>query len=265
MNQEMTAIVPKRNLSGSTLKLIGICTMLIDHVAAVLLVRLILDGYWGMVYAGGTQTIKEWLQDHVLLHYGYYAMRAIGRIAFPIFIFLLIEGFEKTGNRWKYAMRLGMFALLSEIPFDLAFRAEVLEFTYQNIFFTLLIGFLAMMLVDAIQKKPWGITGKWILEGICIALAACAAELLQTDYGAKGIIGIMAMFLFRKRREQQILAGSIAFLWELPAPLAFIPISHYNGKRGWKLKYVFYAFYPIHLLVIHLLCVALGIHKYAVV
>lgn len=265
MNQDMTATLPKRNLNGSTLKLIGILTMLFDHVGAVLLKRLILDGYWGMINAGGTQTVKEWLQDHVLLYYGYYAMRAIGRIAFPIFIFLLIEGFEKTGNRRKYAMRLGLFALLSEIPFDLAFHAEVLEFTYQNIFFTLLIGFLTMMLVDAIHKMSWNITGKWILEGICIAMAACAAELLQTDYGAKGILCIMVMFLFRNYREQQILAGCVAFLWELPAPLAFIPISHYNGQRGWKLKYVFYAFYPIHLVAIHLLCVALGIHRHAVV
>lgn len=266
METTMTSVIPKKKgLPGSTLKMIAIITMLIDHVGATLVGRLlIVNGYTEAVNTGNMQTVIQWMQDNALLYYGYSAMRMIGRIAFPIFIFLMIEGFEKTSNRWKYAIRLGAFALISEIPFDLAFNAKILEFTYQNVFFTLLIGFLLMILVDAVSSSKMHIALRVILDGLAIVAGAALAQLLQTDYGATGIICIMVMFLFRKHKVGQIVAGCVTFLWELTAPLAFVPIAFYNGERGWKLKYVFYAFYPLHLLIIYLICVAMGIHGYSV-
>lgn len=249
MDQEIeTSSKLKRGISGSTLKMIAIVTMLIDHVGAALVARLLI--------VHGVENIMYLI---------YWVMRLIGRVAFPIFIFLMVEGFEKTRSKTKYAARLGLFALISEIPFDLAFNAKVLEFTYQNIFFTLFIGFLAMIALDFISKKKWHIVFKIILNPIVIVLAAVVAELMNTDYGASGIICIMVMYLFRKNKVGQIAAGSLAFLWEVTAPLAFIPIGFYNGKRGWNLKYVFYAFYPLHLLIIYLICMAMGIHGYAAI
>ena len=258
---ETQNVKQKRGLSGSTLKMIAIVTMLIDHVGAAILGRILLNSsYMEIASSGDMQAMVSWLQENAVLFYSYTITRMIGRVAFPIFIFLMVEGFEKTSNRRKYAMRLGLFALVSEIPFDLAFNAKVLEFSYQNVFFTLFIGFLVMMMVDFINKKDWNIVLKVILDGIVIVAGAMGADLLQTDYGATGIICIMAIFLFRKHKVGQIVAGCVAFLWEVTAPLAFIPIGFYNGKRGWKLKYVFYAFYPVHLLIIYLICMAMGIH-----
>ena len=118
--------MPQKGLSGSTLKLIAIITMLIDHIGAAVIARLLIAG-----------------QGSEMLYKIYYAMRAVGRVAFPIFCFLLVEGFFYTGSRKKYALRLFGFALLSEIPFDLAFSGKILEFGYQNVFFTLLIGLLS--------------------------------------------------------------------------------------------------------------------------
>lgn len=111
-----------KNVTGSTLKIIAIVTMLIDHTAAVLL---------------GNNMI----------------MRMIGRIAFPIFIFLLIEGAIHTRSKMKYALRLCLFALISEIPFDLAFSNEAFFFGYQNVFFTLAIGMFMIIAFDLAEKK----------------------------------------------------------------------------------------------------------------
>lgn len=99
--------MPQKGLSGSTLKLIAIITMLIDHIGAAVIARLLIAG-----------------QGSEMLYKIYYAMRAVGRVAFPIFCFLLVEGFFYTGSRKKYALRLFGFALLSEIPFDLAFSGK---------------------------------------------------------------------------------------------------------------------------------------------
>lgn len=218
--------------------------MLIDHIGAAVLARLIIAGE-------GTE----------MMYQIYLAMRTIGRIAFPIYCFLLVEGFEHTKDRKKYAMRLFLFALLSEIPFDLAFSSRVIEFSYQNVFFTLFIGLLTMMGFEVIEQK---VQWKPALRGIAMAGVLFAgmgiAYLMQTDYDAKGVLCILTLYVFRKMRGPQMLAGCISFgWWELEALVAFIPIAFYNGKKGWNMKYLFYVFYPLHLFILYLVCRGMGI------
>lgn len=134
----------KKGIPGSAIKIIAVVAMLIDHIAAALLTRMLIQkGAWGLRYMGESAR-NAWMAENGLLYYGMEVMRTIGRLGFPIFCFLLVEGFQKTRNRFKYAFRLGLFALISEIPFDLAFSGKVLEFRYQNVYFTLLIGMLFM-------------------------------------------------------------------------------------------------------------------------
>ena len=233
-----------RGLSGSALKCIAIITMFIDHIGAAVLARLLIAGV-----------------DGEFLYPAYVTTRTIGRIAFPIFCFLLVEGFEHTKNRKKYALRLLAFALISEVPFDLAFSSSVVEVSYQNVFFTLFIGLMTMMAFQTVEGKA-----EWhpIVRGAALAVILFAgmglAYLMQTDYDAKGVMCIMALYVFRKMRGPQILAGCLAFgWWEPEALVAFIPIAFYNGKRGWNIKYIFYVFYPLHLLVLYFVCVWMGI------
>lgn len=240
----------QRGLSGSSLKLIAIITMFIDHVGAAVISRMLMDG-------GGSGALYQ----------VYFAMRNIGRIAFPIFCFLLVEGFEHTRDRKKYALRLFVFALISEIPFDLAFSGKVLEFGYQNVFFTLLIGLLTIMAFHEVEEKA-----DWhpLLRSTALLAVVFAgmgtAYLLKTDYAARGVMCILVLYLFRRTRGLQILAGCLAFFWwELPALVAFIPIAFYNGRRGWNIKYLFYLFYPVHLLLLYLVCLYLGIAGVSVV
>lgn len=230
----------KRGLSGSTLKLIAVITMFIDHM--------------GLGVVGRLMMRKPYLYDI------YAAMRGVGRLAFPIYIFLLVEGVRNTRSIGKYTLRMGVFALISEIPFDLAFHAKALEFTYQNVFFTLFIGLLVIRALDGVAGIVNNRFIRLLLQAAVLAAGAAGAELIRADYGAKGILCIAVIYIFSYDRRLQLLTGCMAFFWEWEAIFAFIPIAFYNGSRGIRLKYIFYIFYPLHLLLIYLLCLAMGMN-----
>lgn len=243
------AIKRKRfGLSGSTLKFIAMITMLIDHIGAVVWLRYILD------MQSHISSVEQY-NSMVML---YRVMRGIGRIAFPIYCFLLVEGFQKTRNLKKYILRLGVFALIAEVPFDLAFTARVFSLSYQSVMLTLLVGVLTMWGVSLLERH---VKNKILLVlggALVIALGAGAAELMKTDYGYLGILCIMVLYALRRVKWMQILGGCLVFSWEVWAPVAFLPIAFYDGRRGLRLKYVFYLFYPLHLLILYLICVYMG-------
>ncbi len=258
---------PRRGISGSTLKIIAVISMLIDHFAAGVLGRYLwINGGDGLDFTD-TEAVGQWLMQNQKLYVVYNIMRMVGRIAFPIYCFLLVQGFTYTKNRMKYAARMIIFAVISEIPFDLLFRSTPLEFGYQNVFFTLFLGLLAMIGINWVEENRETINALFriLLTFAIIAGCMAMASNMHTDYAAIGILCIIVLYLFRKSKRYQILAGCAVFIWELTAPLAFIPIGFYNGKRGWNLKYFFYLFYPVHLLLLYLLCMALGIASYGIV
>ena len=256
---DMEAVKEKQwqGVSGSTLKLLAIVTMLIDHIAATVLARML-------------QAEADYE-----LYTVYYAMRQIGRIAFPIYCFMLVEGLKYTHNRWRYAARLGIFALLSEIPFDLAFSSEVLEFGYQNVFFTLTIGLVTLIVIEEIAKRQCGPDNKGLPTAAGLALTVLAsaagmglAALLQTDYGWRGVACILILYFFRGRRGLALVMGYVAFvlfLGEIAALPAFLVLALYRGKKGFSCKYFFYGFYPLHLLLLYLTCVLMGIAGYSAI
>lgn len=131
------AVSEGKGITGSTLKMIAIITMFIDHTAAVILERML---YMQRFSSQTAYTV-------------YIIMRLVGRLGFPIFCFLLIEGFCHTRNVKKYACRLFLFALLSEIPFDLGFRGSIFYRQYQNVFFTLLIGLIVLAGFRLVEEK----------------------------------------------------------------------------------------------------------------
>lgn len=246
-------------LSGFTLKCIAMVTMLIDHM-----------GY--------------------VLFPGYVIFRIIGRLAFPIYCFLLVEGAVHTSNWKKYLGRLFLFALISEIPFNLAIGGKLWYPASQNVLFTLLLGLLAIRLLqELLNRRSQGIdaghdevpsTGRsqsidaghdgvslagrnqTLITGVRVVLVLALvllAEFARTDYGAGGVIIILVFYLFRSQLllKSAVFAAAIAFLYggiENFAILSLVPILGYGGKRGpgaWK--YFFYVFYPAHLLLLYLL------------
>lgn len=242
-------------VSGSTLKLIALFSMFIDHTAAVIFPYLMLEhGVYNFNFS--IEYMAAALEEGPAgwLYIFYQIMRRfLGRLAFPIYCFLLVEGFERTRSRARYAFRLFLFALISEIPFDLAFNGRIVYTQYQNVFFTLLLGFLMMWAIRALEERAGSPALRWAGTGLIFLAAAFFSEAIYCDYGAHGMIAIALLYLFRRNRLEQIIAGIVAFLWEVTAPLSFIFIAIYNGKRGLKLKYIFYLFYPLHLLILYLI------------
>ena len=148
----------------------------------------------------------------------------------------------------KYALNLGIFALVSEIPFDLAFAGKPFYLDYQNVFFTLFIGLVMMIFLQKIDSKAQKDAGAWqranwkvSVGKLLVIVAACAvATLLKTDYSAMGILTIVLMYNMRKNKMYCIGIGcavlTLLSLNEITCFLAMIPVHFYNGKRGLNLE-----------------------------
>ena len=214
----------KCEVTSSTLKCIAIVSMLIDHFAIAIYMNL------------GNPSYEV-----------YRMLRYIGRIAFPIYCFLLVEGFFYTQNVKKYIGRCFVFALLSELPYNLAIYGTLWENSMQNVYFTLTMGLCVLYCLERVKGYE---IKNMILQGVIIAIGAGIAEVLDFDYHYLGVLFIVLFYYSRNiEKWRRTLLGALAFSYEVTAPLAFIPIYLYQGKRGWKLKYVFYWVYPVHLLI----------------
>ena len=169
-------------------------TMLIDHVGAVLLPQ-------------------------------YPILRIIGRIAFPIFCFLLVEGFMHTHDVIRYMTRIGLFALISEIPFDLLFYGRILDGTHQNVFFTLFIGLV--MLYYLTKRYPA------VLNFLMVILFMLFAEFLRTDYSSMGALTHFCVFwAFREKKSMDVSFGSCS---------QYFTDGIYPGVlRCWRCRLFFY-------------------------
>ena len=244
--------VDKKGISGSTLKLIAIITMLIDHIGA----SMIEVGILGKYQYDTVEELTNMLLNNQFVRNMYMVdgvMRLIGRLGFPIFCFLLVEGFLHTHDVKRYALRLLAFCFISEIPFDMAFKGSFFNMSHQNVFFTLFIGLLVMVGMRKVQTLPMK---KWIniVAQIAVVIVGMGvAQILKTDYAAFGVFFIVVLYVFHDKELWRNIVGCISICWEVTAPLAFIFMHFYNGKRGLNLKYVFYLFYPVHLLILGLI------------
>lgn len=226
----METQIQKKGITSDMLKWIAVITMLIDHIGAAVVE-------------------KTWIMEE---SYGQpldYILRFIGRLAFPIFCFLMVEGFYHTRSRMKYIRNLFIFAVISEIPFELSFLGEMV-WGLRNVYWTLLIGMIMLVLLDKIRQRET----KYGLLYFVLIVAVCSgvAEILHTDYGAVGVILIFILYKTRDDRFMQCILGGAAMSYEITAPIAFVLLYKYNGVRRQKhLKYFFYIFYPAHLLLLY--------------
>lgn len=204
-------------MTGFQLKLLAMLAMTADHIGAVFFPEIPL-------------------------------LRWIGRLAMPVLCFFIGEGLRHTRSPRRYLLRLTWFALLSELPFDLAFYGGI-EWGHQNVYFTLALGLLALW---AIQSRG--------MEGWLLALtAALAAELLGCDYGMYGVLLILLLDRFHRARSEQLAAAALlnlAFFGLQTQILSLIALPLlwlYNGKRGRDDRRLFYLYYPAHLCVLGIL------------
>lgn len=220
-------------MTSFSLKILAISCMLIDHIGSLIL--------YDSPY--------------------YLLLRGIGRLCFPIMAYLIAEGYLHTKNLDGYLLRLGGFAILSEPIFDFAFYSTWVFWDSQNIFFTLFLGLLAVHVWETTlaHSKAQGLS--------MILILILFAGLISADYGGRGVLLVLFCHWGRKLAPKYgkwalyggFLSGTLLLSlssWIFPqilCMLAVIPIALYNGKRGPKMTYFFYAFYPLHLLALGVL------------
>jgi len=222
-------------MTAFTLKIIALSAMLIDHAAIAF-----------------PDNVPFWF-------------RGIGRLAMPIFAYLLAEGFRHTKARERFLMRLLAFAVISEIPYDIVMGNEITFLSNTNIFYTLFLGGMAICLYERLRKRRG-----WQTMAVLAATlpTAILAEVLSADFGGMGVLFIFAMYAITPRTPRFIAMGAFAISQFVPLAAAYsmgieIPIKYvltrpfalaavplvalYNGERGTKAKWLFYAAYPAHL------------------
>lgn len=214
-------------LNSAHLKIIAIVSMLIDHVGAFILLPWLNQTF-------GIENRAMWVDIYQLT-------RNIGRLAFPIFCFLIVEGFVHTRSVKNYMIRLGLFALISEIPFDLAKSQMLFDMSSQNVFFTLLAGLISLWALTHIDQP----LGRLAVVGLSMA----GVTILNTDYSYLGVAVIIILYILRDTRFYQSLLGAFSFIGSWYAMPAFIITYFYNGERGRFNSKLFYWFYPVHLLL----------------
>lgn len=213
------------------------------------------------------------LIDHIgnsLLPFNF-ILRYIGRISFPIFCFLLVNGFFKSNDKLRYFKRLCIFAILSEIPFDLLFSNMMLDFSSQNVLWTFCISFIMMYCLEVSKKRYF------VFFPIIVFIFSFIAFIIKSDYSFYGVLMVFVFYFTynfsRKTRFifqllcMTIINGilfkgfcvkyGILMIYSQPfAILSLLFIWLYNGELGRKnkyIKYFNYLFYPIHLIILWLL------------
>ena len=223
------------------------------------------------------------LSDHLwaTLIPGNMWMTYLGRLAFPIFAFQITEGYRHTSDFRKYAQRLLIFGLISEIPFNLMYAGSVIFPFHQNVMFTLLLGLLSVRSIDTVCEiiKSRGPAKSLIKPVLILAGCLLGATVGFVDYGFWGVMIMIAFHLFHDFRGAwifqlaamiyinceafqgmfipvEVFGQTIEFATQGFAVLALIPIWLYSGRKGKSskaLQYGFYAFYPVHMLILALL------------
>ncbi|MBR3883019.1 MAG: conjugal transfer protein TraX [Clostridia bacterium] len=233
-------------INSNLLKILAIIFMLLDHL-------------WATIIPG-----NQWMTN-------------VGRLAFPIFAFLIVEGFTHTSDLNKYIKRLFIFALISEIPFNLIYTGSWIFPFHQNVMFTLLLGLLCISEIDKVKNnKEIKSRIKSILKLVLYLLISIIGFV---DYGITGVLTIIVFYIFKDFKYawlgqlisliflyivffkgQSIVINIFDFEYFLPLQsigiLSLIPIWLYNGKKGKKnklIQYTFYCFYPVHMLAIYLI------------
>ncbi len=234
------------SLTGFDLKRLAVISMVIDHIGSFLLGAMLIP-----YKNGGTLVVDQ--SSPISLWRIMQAQEVcdiLGRAAFPIFCFLMVEGFLHTRDRVGYALRMGLFALISEIPYDLVQFHTPFSLRLQNVMFTLTVGIFTLLAVSWAEER-WRKT-PWLRWGAVIGLTAAGmalALLVRGEYVFLGVLAAVLLYLLRNKGYLRV-AGLAPLLVVSPwVLLAAPPILLYNGERGRGSKWFFYVFYPVHFLV----------------
>lgn len=255
-NLELAALKKVKENLNMTYKFKGISSFTL-HILAMTL--MLCDHLWATLFPA-----QEWLT-------------CIGRIAFPIFAFMIVEGYFHTSNVRKYIWRMFAFAIISEVPFNLIYGSSVIFPFHQNVLWTFLIALLSITIIEKTKTlKKWWLTG--LISIVTISIDYLFGTIAMVDYLGAGVLTVLVFYFFHDKKwwcfvgqfvcmaiiNISILGG---YYYSIPiagyelrvvqqgfALLALIPIWLYGGRQGYHSKpfqYLCYAFYPMHLLILY--------------
>ena len=254
----------RTGLTGSTLKIIALISMVLDHISRIVLTNgIMMRATYGQI-SNSQWSILENVADVTF---------TLGRIAFPIFCFLIVEGFVHTHSLFKYMLTMLGFAFLSEGVYDYVCSGSIFSIEQQNVMFEFLLALVMLFLLRQLQKIPKLPKVPEIIGDLLVVfLFSVLSERFYLDGGMYGILLIAVFYFFRSYKKTRFVAvvlvllisachivrGGFVFNWDNILDLtvaaeivSLIPISFYNGKRGLRQKYFFYVFYPFHLLLLY--------------
>jgi len=219
--------------NGAQLKYLAFVSMLTDHVNNALIIPM-LDGEGFLLYLSNIFSI-------------------LGRIAFPIFVFFIVEGFFKTGSRRKYLLTLLVFGVISEVPFDMFTSKVFYNPNWNNMMFTLALCLMSIWIIDSLKKKISSKILWYIISVFIMAFFGILSMLLSLDYDIHAIVVAYIFYIFYDKPILGAGLGYISIIKELYSFLGFAMTLTYNGKRGRQYKWLNYLFYPLHILILGIL------------
>lgn len=219
--------------SGAQLKYLAFISMLIDHVNNAIVTPM-LDGGGFLLYLSNIFSI-------------------LGRIAFPIFIFFIVEGFFKTSNRKKYLITLLIFGVISEVPFDMFTSKTFFDPHWNNMMFTLALCLITIWIIDSIKNKLDNKVLWYVISIIIVILFGFLAMQLSLDYDYHAIVVAYLFYIFYDKPILGAGLGYLSIIKELYSFLGFSMTLTYNGERGRQYKWLNYFFYPVHILILGIL------------
>jgi len=256
-----TININKKGISAAVIKNTAVILMLFNHASIIILPKLgIYSGFWNEFH---------WY---------------LSRPAFLIFSYMIGEGMRQTHNKKKYLLRLGLFAIISELPFDYCFTGCWTP-TESNVFFTLFLGALAIYFIELFKDHNPDKPALVILVGILISAAFCAiAQAINSDYALFGVALIIGLWLCKNNTKKMLITAFLTiiamypisnysyyifnfgldFFWqifnatfiEMQCLWAFVLIANYNGEKGKQLpKMFYYWFYPAHLIILYIISI----------
>ena len=245
-----------RPLSRAALKYIAVVAMLIDHIGYTLVWS---EYIWNKYYNMRPLSFLPFMNTVDGAHMTYTLCRRIGRIAFPIFAYFVTEGFLKTRDVKKYVMRMALFALAAEIPYNLCFGRMFFTFEHNNVIFTHLLGLLMLVCLKRFAE-PYAETGNPSMNNMMSALIIAGFCIIAQpfDGGVRGILMIACCYVFRSSENMKLVGMALANMvivipfgpLQLWALAGILLLKLYNGQRGRYPRYFFYLFYTLHLLAL---------------
>ncbi len=233
--------------SGASLKLYGCVTAFFYALSLSVFQR-------GLIGTGNytAQELSELMSTdgRVMMLSGWASvLQLVGNLSVPVFAFLLVEGFYHTGSLKKYLLRMAFFGMLSEVPYDLALYGRPWDLTGQNVFFTYFVCLVMLWSFSYFQNRQGFML--WAMRLAAVLAAAVWVSVMRSCFGLITVALCAVYALLREKRGQAILIGAAVSVAYISAPVSAFPLWNYAGARGrtWN-KFIYYALYPAHLLLL---------------